>query len=148
MKTLVWGSRVIGEREFACTEGSLEVGTASRICFSPKFLTVYSLITTMQCSSLISHGPHPCDACFSLAMAHTHAMLAFNWPWPTPTRCLPFIGHGPHPRDACLSLAMAHTHAMLALHWPCVTCMQCLFLESSYWFYLQPDVSINSIHQV
>ena len=61
------------------------------------------------------------NACFSLVMAYTHALLAFHWSQLTPMHCLLFIDHGLHPCIACFSLVMAYTHAMFVFHWPWFT---------------------------
>ena len=63
------------EREFAYVEEPSGVGIANGICFSPKFFTLYSLITRTW----------------------LHVTLAPNWSWPTPTQRLPFTGHGFYP---------------------------------------------------
>ena len=112
MLTLVWSSRVIRERESACTKGLSGVGFASAEN-SQHYIVLQLPRNYMQCLFPIDHSPHPCNACLSLVTAHTHMMLAFLWPQPTSTRCLPFSGHSPHPRDACLSLATPYIHAML-----------------------------------
>ena len=75
----MWSCRVIGNREFARTEGPLGVGTTSGIYFSPNSRP-YNFHATTR------------NACPSLVTAHTYATLAFHWPQPTPTRCLHFAG--------------------------------------------------------
>ena len=82
----------LGDRRgFACPKEPPEVGTASRIRLSPKFLTLYSLITPTR----------------------PHATLISHWSRPTPTQRLSFVGHGLHPHDACSSLTTPDIHAML-----------------------------------
>ena len=81
----------------------------------------------MQCLFSIDHCLHPCNACFSLTIAYTHAMLVLHWPLLTPMQCLFFIDHCLHPCNACSPLTIAYTHAMLVFHWPLLTPMQCLF---------------------
>ena len=67
------------EREFARTKGPSVVGISRGICFSPKFSTLYSLITQTQ----------------------PHTMLALHWSRRTPTQRLRFTGHTLHPRKSC-----------------------------------------------
>ena len=58
------------ERKFACTQGLLGVGTTSGISFCQKFSTLHSLKTPKRRLSVIGHGPHPRNACSSLAVPY------------------------------------------------------------------------------
>ena len=97
--------------------------TASGICSSPKFSTLYSLITPTW----------------------PHTILVPHWSRHSPMRCLLFIGHGPHPRDVCLLLATAPIYTMLALYKPRLTSMQCVFPELFCWFYFRSKRSAGFI---
>ena len=113
---LVWSST---ERDFTCMEGLSGVGTAIGICFSPKFSTLYCLIT------------------------HTwpHTMLVLHWSQPIPTQSLPFIGHSLHPCDLALHWPQSTPMQCLpctvhALH-PCNACYQNCFVDfTNGWMYL------------
>ena len=127
----MWSSRVIGDRVHA-HGGAVGSPNCPRDLLQPQIL---DLIWSYN-----SHGTTR-NACLTLVIAHTHAMLVFHLPRPTSTRSffslvtrsLTFIVHGPRPRNAYPSQ---------------LTYMQCLFPEPFCWLYLRPDVSVNNIHRV
>ena len=83
-------------REFAHTKELLGVRTASENCLQSNFLTLYSLKTP----AWLTRPLHPRNACISLDIVYTHAMLLFHRSWFTSTQCLFSIGHSLHPSIA------------------------------------------------
>ena len=69
------------------------------------------------------HVLHPCNDCFPLVTAYTHALLVFHWPCFTPLQCLFSIGHSLNTRIAC-------------------------FLVISLLILSPPDVSVNYICRI
>ena len=73
----------ISLRELAHTKELLGVGTAVWNRFQPKFYTVLELPWTLMATPL-----HPREACFSLVMVYTHAVLVLHRSWLTPMQYL------------------------------------------------------------